>query len=134
MLGILLNIGIGICALGLLWSLFQIQRYRYMRKLLSELPPMQWFTFDEVVSSYECPAFFARIVLSHFADKKIAETKIAHETPDKVKRWLLSEISVRPSTAPYYEYRILKKYPRRPRRVRREEVNEAEWNGLPVPA
>jgi len=76
----------------------------------------------------------ARIILSHFAEKNIAETRIARNAPDKIKRVLLGKIYVRPSTTPYYEYRMLKKYPRRPRRVERAEVKESEWDGLPVPA
>jgi len=50
----LANLGLGICGLGLLWCMFQLQRYRYTLKLMRELPHMVWLTFDEVLS-HGCP-------------------------------------------------------------------------------
>jgi len=134
MIEILIDPVLWVCAAGLAWSTFQVQRYRYTRKLMSELPHMIWVSFDEVISSCGRPGIFARLALTRFAKKKIAETRIANKTPDRVKRLLLGEIHVRVSTAAYYEYRILKKYPRRPKRVERTEVKESEWSGLPVSA
>ena len=131
---ILIDVAIGLCGLGLLWCIFQIQRYRYTLKLMQELPHKIWVSFDEVISSCGRPSTFARLALTYFAKKKIVETRIAMRTPNRVKRRLRKMTKVRPWTTPYYEYRVVKKYPRRPKCVERTEVKESEWSGLPVPA
>jgi len=129
-----LLVGILVGVVGALYGVASYQLYVHAMRLVHELPNMLWVPFDDVVNKYECPRFYALLILPFFVKQEVLEARAAADAPDWVVKRLKKGLRLRPDSAPYFEYKMVKEYPPRPKRVERAEVKEFEWSGLPVSA
>jgi len=123
-----------LCVVGALYGVANYQLYMHSIRLVHELPNMFWVSFDDVVNKYECPRFYALLILPFLVEQEVLEARLATDAPDWIVKRLKKGLRLRHDSAPYFKYKMVRKYPRRPRRVERAEVKKPEWSGLPVPA